>query len=85
MIISRAGEPDDRQLHAGEELVARLQRDDAADERGDDHGERHRVDADRPHLANRLRARTSPDRRTPRAMSRRKYVRRPMSRNTSIQ
>ena len=36
-------------------MVARLDRDDAADERRDDDRERDRIDPDAPHLANRLR------------------------------
>ncbi len=54
MIVWRVAEADHRQLHAGEELVARLQRDDGADERGDEGGERHGVDADHPHLMEHL-------------------------------
>ena len=59
---------------AREELIARLQRDDAADERRDDDGERNRVDADASSSGESSPARTSPDRRTRAPMSRRKYA-----------
>ena len=48
-------QPDDRQLDAGEELIPRLERDDAADEGGHERREREGIDPNRTHLLDRLR------------------------------
>ena len=49
------GQPDDRELHTRKELIPHLDRDDAADEGGDDDRERDRLHAHALHLPDRLR------------------------------